>query len=214
MRRVSTTCIVFQESAILQSYPRRFPWVSVVFSLGDKRFNIYFKTHHWRGNESIKTWPYVVLKESTISKPPLWVSMLVFGDVYKNNTLTSWWLNQANWKLCSSNWIISPGRCKHKKAWNLKPPGGCISNAGSILGTRIHWKEPNPSTPKTKDAHLEMAGVAHQWQNMLQTHLGSTTSGRNFVTRGWEDWYPDWIYSCFACQKHPQNDLQCPQNHT
>ena len=33
---------------------------------------------------------------------------------------TSWWLNQPSWKICSSNWIISPGRGEHKTY--LKPP--------------------------------------------------------------------------------------------
>ena len=33
---------------------------------------------------------------------------------------TSWWLNQPIWKICSSNWIISPNRDENKKY--LKPP--------------------------------------------------------------------------------------------
>ena len=32
----------------------------------------------------------------------------------------SWWLNQPIWKICSSNWIISPG-VKIKKKWNHHP---------------------------------------------------------------------------------------------
>ena len=31
---------------------------------------------------------------------------------------TSWWLNQPIWKICSSNWIISPSRVKKKYIWN------------------------------------------------------------------------------------------------
>ena len=31
---------------------------------------------------------------------------------------TSWWLNQPIWKICSANWIISPGNCKNKNIWN------------------------------------------------------------------------------------------------
>ena len=34
--------------------------------------------------------------------------------------ISSWWLNQPIWKICSSNWIISPGRGETKKC--LKPP--------------------------------------------------------------------------------------------
>ena len=33
---------------------------------------------------------------------------------------TGWWLNQPIWKICSSNWIISPGRVENKQY--LKPP--------------------------------------------------------------------------------------------
>ena len=33
---------------------------------------------------------------------------------------TSWWLNQPIWKICSSNWIISPSRGENTKY--LKPP--------------------------------------------------------------------------------------------
>ena len=32
---------------------------------------------------------------------------------------TGWWLNQPIWKICSSNWIISPNRDENKKS--LKP---------------------------------------------------------------------------------------------
>ena len=33
---------------------------------------------------------------------------------------TGWWLNQPIWKICKSNWIISPSRGENKKY--LKPP--------------------------------------------------------------------------------------------
>ena len=33
---------------------------------------------------------------------------------------TDWWLNQPIWKICSSKWVISPGRDENKKY--LKPP--------------------------------------------------------------------------------------------
>ncbi len=37
-----------------------------------------------------------------------------------NKLKTSWWLNQPIWKICSSNWIISPNRDENRKY--LKPP--------------------------------------------------------------------------------------------
>ena len=38
--------------------------------------------------------------------------------------VTRWWLNQPSWKICSSNWIISPGSSENKKP--LKPPSRYI----------------------------------------------------------------------------------------
>ena len=35
---------------------------------------------------------------------------------------TSWWLNQPIWKICSSNWIISPSRGENNKIFELPPP--------------------------------------------------------------------------------------------
>ena len=46
---------------------------------------------------------------------------------------SSWWLNQPIWKICSSNWIISPGRDENKKS--LKPPP-------SLRGVHIHPESP------------------------------------------------------------------------
>ena len=38
----------------------------------------------------------------------------------KDKGITRWWLNQPFWRICSSNWIISPGKGENKKY--LKPP--------------------------------------------------------------------------------------------
>ena len=35
--------------------------------------------------------------------------------VQGNDPCTSWWLNQPIWKVCSSNWIISPSRFENRK---------------------------------------------------------------------------------------------------
>ena len=32
-------------------------------------------------------------------------------------SFSGWWLNQPIWKICSSNWIISPIRGEHKNIW-------------------------------------------------------------------------------------------------
>ena len=41
-------------------------------------------------------------------------------------TWSSWWLNQPIWKICSSTWIISPGRGENKKY--VKPPPSDLSS--------------------------------------------------------------------------------------
>ena len=38
----------------------------------------------------------------------------------KPTCFSSWWLNQPIWKICSSNWSISPGKGENKKY--LEPP--------------------------------------------------------------------------------------------
>ena len=35
---------------------------------------------------------------------------------------SSWWLNQPPWKICSSNWVISPGRDENKKSLSCHHP--------------------------------------------------------------------------------------------
>ena len=45
--------------------------------------------------------------------PPKW--KIIF------QTFTSWWLNQPIWKICSSNWIISPNRIENKKYLSCQP---------------------------------------------------------------------------------------------
>ena len=54
-------------------------------------------------------WPHKVLVEQGKNKTDAWCMLF-----------SSWWLNQPIWKICSSNWIICPGRDDNKKY--LKPP--------------------------------------------------------------------------------------------
>ena len=49
-----------------------------------------------------------------------------------SHQLSGWWF-QPIWKICSSNFIISPGRAENKKA--LKPPPSCFA---SICPQSIH----------------------------------------------------------------------------
>ena len=48
----------------------------------------------------------------------LWLHLKIKKRPTKKKT--SWWF-QPIWKICSSNWMISPGRCKNKK-WLKAPP--------------------------------------------------------------------------------------------
>ena len=54
----------------------------------------------WHLLNMMRTCGYAMIKTETIR------------DIY-----TSWWL-QPIWKICSSNWIISPNRDENKNIWN------------------------------------------------------------------------------------------------
>ena len=47
---------------------------------------------------------------------------LIHSSHKRCTSLPSWWLNQPIWKICSSNWIISPGIGVKIKKIELPPP--------------------------------------------------------------------------------------------
>ena len=51
--------------------------------------------------------------------------------------ISSWWLNQPIWKICSSNWESSPGRDENKKY--LKPPPRCCLQLWVFSGLKIRY---------------------------------------------------------------------------
>ena len=56
--------------------------------------------------------PLQILTAGTTSK----IEREKYGKIiFHKFSITSWWLNQPIWKICSSNWIISPGRGENKK---------------------------------------------------------------------------------------------------
>ncbi len=80
------------------------------------------------------------------------ITMFLVGDPYKPSFATftgrgdnpSWWF-QTIWKICSSNWIISPGRGKKEKK-HLEPPSGfghaayhLLLHSSYILPRRRTW---------------------------------------------------------------------------
>ena len=70
--------------------------------------------------------------------------------------VSSWWLNQPSWKICSSNWIISPSRGEKKNP--LKPPARFFSreNLKSQQGIMI------PTKTKT-DGYSICKGLSLGW---------------------------------------------------
>ena len=54
------------------------------------------------------------------------VRSLQFDQIHTGDSLrwtfASWWLNQPIWKICSSNWIISPGSGEHTKYLSCHHP--------------------------------------------------------------------------------------------
>ena len=86
---------------------------------------------------------------------------------------SSWWLNQPNWKICSSNWIISPGFGVKIKTYVKPPP--------SFLWLRIPFIQRQNSRPiliwqpssmmvfRMSSSLLELKAdiktASHQWNN-------------------------------------------------
>ena len=52
----------------------------------------------------------------------VYLNIYTYPEVVATIKKTSWWLNQPIWKICSSNWIICPGRVENqmniKNVWN------------------------------------------------------------------------------------------------
>ena len=70
---------------------------------------------------------------------------------------TGWWL-QSIWKICSSNWIISPCRGENKKYLKPPPRKSIMSEsfiAPSFKSNRIHLKNPN-TLPETNSSPLKI----------------------------------------------------------
>ena len=58
--------------------------------------------------------------------------------------MTSWWLNQPIWKICSSNWIISPGIGLKNKKWLKPPPSIAIVAIVIIHVAGVFFGKKNP----------------------------------------------------------------------
>ena len=67
----------------------------------------------------------------------------------EKQSLTSWWLNQPIWKICSSKWESLPNRGENKHIWNHH----LVDNQGT--GGRNRW------TPKSRTAQRNEVKKIH-----------------------------------------------------
>ena len=108
-------------------------------------------------------------------------------------TEASWWLNQPIWKICSSNWIISPGiGVKIPKIFELPPP----RKWSSLIG---NWYHSGGSTTKafqiyTNSSEKTRHFGAHRTQPLKKT-IGLVDPGEDafdlgvfFLLLFWHDW--------------------------
>ena len=96
-------------------------------SLEDPKFFPSSFHGHWQGNIPPRHSVIIfVLQMSEVSpkrNPTEWAkknnerrgNFTTYIPTTNHPLRTSWWLNQPIWKICSSNWIISPGRGENKK---------------------------------------------------------------------------------------------------
>ena len=66
-----------------------------------------------------------------------WKGKSVSKPSFSGSMLTSWWLNQPIWKICSSNWIISPSRGENEKY--LKPPVSYVKLSFCVTISKNNW---------------------------------------------------------------------------
>ena len=79
-----------------------------------------------------------------------------------SGTISSWWLNQPTWKICSSKWIISLVRDENKKY--LKPPPRFVDSYHSMVAIKIAYlcsflhevPRTDPLWPETRDQQVVM----------------------------------------------------------
>ena len=76
--------------------------------------------HHFLGEMKWKWWFQTMKKEIPIENHPLFKGYVSFWR--ECFYLSSCWLNQAIWKICSSNWIISPGIRGENENYLQPPP--------------------------------------------------------------------------------------------
>ena len=95
-------------------------------------------------------------------------SVLVSGRIY-----TSWWWDQPIRKICSSNWIISPGfRVKIKNLWNHHPNmytsfQTIFSFGGSFCkSVKVgHFQLAEHKTPEKSPQELMQSSLVGGWTN-------------------------------------------------
>ena len=77
--------------------------------------------------------------------------------VAQHKSITSWWLNQPIWKICSSNWIISPGRDENKKY--LKPAPR-LNQPPPVFP---HWQRRHPRGSRMLQKKISLPPTVAGW---------------------------------------------------
>ena len=94
-------------------------------------------------------------------------------DVFESSI---WWL-QLIWKICSSNWITSPGRGENKKYLKPRPSPGIILGKSKVLkqiyllywATRSNW---GILSPPLWRRFWRGGPLEHRKKNALETNFG------------------------------------------
>ena len=107
--------------------------------------------------------------------PQFWKQMIILKkpSIFSGPVqhIPSWWF-QPNWKICSSNWIIPPGRGKNKKY--LKPPPRFSSK------THQHALSTNPTNPtnQTNGWPKNGAGITQRLEAQVYAICWSLASSK------------------------------------
>ena len=100
----------------------------------------------------------------------------MFLDIF--GYFSGWWLNQLIWKICSSNWIISPGiGMKIKHIWNHHPV--LVASRFILLADHMPYDFPTSRSlhrKKTTDSFHVLELPFDFWKKKLQTKNNSISN--------------------------------------
>ena len=122
-RKLGSKRWAWSSNGVKPEEPETLPWNPGYLMKGSKFSWVYEIIPNW-----VVFFPHISPYTKSTTRGPI----ISFFDFQLGGT--SLRLNQPIWKICSSNWIISPGRGENKK--HLKPP------PSSLLPTKcVPWDE-------------------------------------------------------------------------